>query len=123
MEPSKLLVQLSLSLLLPIACWSDCWSQTTHKTQHQLLQTHPRRLELYELYFKSRVAQDKRREAVEASKQRRKLGRARKMVAELIHASYQLQKMLLDPNLLHVDTPKLADKCEDLSKDIKRLLR
>ena len=45
------------------------------------------------------------------------------MVAELIHASYQLQKMLLDPNLLHVDTPKLADKCEDLSKDIKRLLR
>lgn len=123
MEPSKLLIQLSLSLLLPIACWSDCWSQTTHRTQHQLLQAHPRRLELYELYFKSRVAQEERREAVEASKQRRKLGRARKMVAELIHASYQLQKMLLDPNLLHVDTPKLADKCEDLSKDIKRLLR
>ena len=123
MEPSKLLIQLSLSLLLPIACWSDCWSQTTHNAQRHWLQTHPRRLELYGLYVKSREAQDNRREAVEALNHRRKLGRAQKKVAELIHASYQLQKMLLDPNLLHVDTPKLAKKCEALSKDIRQLLR
>ena len=36
MEPSKLLIQLSLSLLLPLACWSDCWSQTTHEAQTPL---------------------------------------------------------------------------------------
>ena len=51
------------------------------------------------------------------------MGRAQKKVAELIRTSYQLQKMLLDPSLLHVYTPKLIDKCATLSKDIKRLLR
>ncbi len=123
MESSKLLIQLSLSLLLPIAFSSDCWSQTGDQTQGHWMRTHPRRLELFERYFKSRAVQSNRREAVEASNQRRKLGRAQKKVAELIHASYQLQKMLLDPNLFHVDTPKLVKKCEDLSKDIKKLLR
>ncbi len=123
MGSSKLLIQLSLSLLLPIAFSSDCWSQTGDWAQGQRLRTHPRRLELYELYFKSREVQSNRREAAEASNQRRKLGRAQKKVAELIHASYQLQKMLLDPNLFHVDTPKLLDKCEALSKDIRKLLR
>ncbi len=78
MEPSKLLIQLSLSLLLPIACWSDCWSQTTHKAQRHWLQTHPRRLELYGLYVKSREAQSNRREAVEALNRRRKLSRGAK---------------------------------------------
>ena len=123
MEPYKLLIQLSLSLLLPISCWSDCWSQSPSAAQRQWFQDHPRRLELFELYFKSQEARSNRREAVEASNYRRKMGRAQKKVAELIRTSYQLQKMLLDPSLLHVDTPKLIDKCESLSKDIKRLLR
>ncbi len=120
---STLLIQLSLSLLLPIAFSSDCWSQTGGRDELQLLLAHPRRLELYGFHVRSQEAQANRREAEEAANQRRKLGRAQKKVAELIHASYRLQKMLLDPNLLHVDTPKLAKKCEALSKDIKKLLR
>ncbi len=123
MESSKLLIQLSLSLLLPIACSSDCWSQTGDSAQGHGMLNHPRRFELLERYFKSKESQIERREAVEASNQSRKLGRARKKVAELIYASYRLQKLLLDPHLFHVDTPKLAKKCEALSKDIKKLLR
>ena len=120
---STLLIQLSLSLRLPIAFSGDCWSQAGDRGELQLLLAHPRRLELYRFHVRSQEARANRQEALEAANQRRKLGRAQKKVAELIHASYQLQKMLLDPNLLHVDTPKLAKKCEALSKDIKKLLR
>lgn len=42
---------------------------------------------------------------------------------ELIIAFYKLQKRLHDLNLLHIDTAEFADRCEGLSKDIKRLFK
>jgi len=44
-------------------------------------------------------------------------------VTELARTSIKLYQRFSNPTVIHADTPELAKRCEELAKDIKRLLR
>ncbi len=64
-----------------------------------------------------------RREMEQVKKAQRRDRELHKKVAELAGASLKLYQRFSNPTVIHADTPELAKRCEELAKDIKRLLR
>jgi hypothetical protein len=47
----------------------------------------------------------------------------REKIAELARTSIKLYQRFGNPSEIHADSPQLAKKCEELARDIKKLLR
>ncbi len=68
-------------------------------------------------------AEEVRREVEKIKDAQRRDQELRKKVTELANASLKLYQRFSNPTVVHADTPELAKRCEQLAKDIKRLLR
>jgi len=64
-----------------------------------------------------------RREMEQVKEAQRRDRELHKKVAELAGTSLKLYQRFSNPTVIHADTPELAKRCEQLAKDIKRLLR
>ena len=64
-----------------------------------------------------------RREMERIKQAERRDEELRKKVTELAQTSIELYKRFENPSEVHADTPQLAQRCEELAKAIKKLLR
>ncbi len=83
----------------------------------------PKRFDMVLLLMKSQQAEHDRRQEELAARTRLRELQLRKKTAELLAAVRQLHDQIGDSEVIHAQTPHLARRCEDLSKQIKKLLR
>ncbi len=79
--------------------------------------------EAVEVALELERAEEVRRDLAKIKAMQRRDQELRKKVTELAHASSKLYQRFSNPTVVHTDTPELARQCEQLAKDIKRLLR
>ena len=68
-------------------------------------------------------AEDARREMERIRRAQQRDRELREKIAELARTSIKLYQRFDNPSEIHADTPQLAQKCEELAKAIKKLLR
>ncbi len=76
-----------------------------------------------DLSFQLQEEEVARREMEQVKEAQRRDRELHKKVAELAGTSLKLYQRFSNPTVIHADTPELAKRCEQLAKDIKRLLR
>ncbi len=67
--------------------------------------------------------EDARREMERIRRAQQRDRELREKIAELARTSIKLYQRFDNPSEIHADTPQLAQKCEELAKAIKKLLR
>ena len=79
--------------------------------------------EAVNLSFQLEREEQARREMAKIKAAQRRDRELQQKVVELANTSCKLYERLSNPSVIHADTPDLAKRCEQLAKDIKRLLR
>ncbi|MCZ6768490.1 MAG: hypothetical protein O7D93_04505, partial [Acidobacteria bacterium] len=67
--------------------------------------------------------EDARRERERMRRAQRRDRELREKITELARTSIKLYQRFDNPSEIHADSPQLAKKCEELARDIKKLLR
>ncbi len=76
-----------------------------------------------EISRQSEEREDARREMERIRRAQQRDRELREKITELARTSIKLYQRFGNPSEIHADTPQLAKKCEELARDIKKLLR
>lgn len=110
-----------LLFLFPLTV-SPAFSQNHTRLLFDLLPNDGNRFRMLELIVKSQQREQVREQQRAFEEAARRSKELQDRIAELVETSQALQQSLENPQVLRADVPKLAKKCETLSKAIKRLL-
>jgi predicted secreted protein len=76
-----------------------------------------------EISRQSEEREDARREMERIRRAQQRDRELREKITELARTSIKLYQRFDNPSEIHADSPQLAKKCEELARDIKKLLR
>ncbi len=79
--------------------------------------------EAIKISFQLQQQEDDRREMERIKKAQQRDQELREKVTKLANTSLELYQRFNNPSETHADTPRLAKKCEELAKAVRKLLR